>query len=33
MCGIVLGSGKEYLVTSRLSGLMRSSGIKYVGDL
>jgi chemotaxis protein methyltransferase CheR len=33
VCGIVLGSGKEYLVTSRLSGLMRSSGIKYVGDL
>ncbi|MCG8425946.1 MAG: protein-glutamate O-methyltransferase CheR [Chromatiales bacterium] len=32
-CGIVLGVGKEYLVSSRLSGLMRESGIANVGDL
>jgi len=33
VCGIVLGHGKEYLVTSRLSGLMRSNDIESVGDL
>ncbi len=33
VCGIVLGSGKEYLVTSRLSSLMRSNDIESVGDL
>ena len=32
-CGIVLGSGKEYLVSSRLSGLMREHSITSVGDL
>lgn len=33
VCGIVLGRGKEYLVTSRLSGLMNTKGINSVGDL
>ncbi len=33
VCGIVLGNGKEYLVTSRLSGLMRTNGIASVGEL
>ena len=32
-CGIVLGAGKEYLVSSRLSGLMREHNIATVGDL
>lgn len=32
-CGIVLGVGKEYLVSSRLGGLMREYGIATVGDL
>jgi chemotaxis protein methyltransferase CheR len=32
-CGIVLGHGKEYLVTSRLAGLMRTNGITSVGEL
>lgn len=32
-CGIVLGAGKEYLVSSRLSGLMRENNIPTVGDL
>ncbi len=32
-CGIVLGAGKEYLVSSRLGGLMREHGIPTVGDL
>jgi chemotaxis protein methyltransferase CheR len=32
-CGIVLGAGKEYLVSSRLGGLMREYGITTVGDL
>ncbi len=33
VCGIVLGHGKEYLVTSRLAGLMRANGISSVGEL
>lgn len=32
-CGIVLGSGKEYLVTSRLSSLLQSNNIKSIGQL
>ena len=32
-CGIVLGSGKEYLVTSRLSSLLQSNTIASVGQL
>lgn len=32
-CGIVLGAGKEYLVSSRLGGLMRHHGIATVGQL
>jgi len=32
-CGIVLGAGKEYLVSSRLGGLMRDYGITTVGEL
>lgn len=32
-CGIVLGIGKEYLVSSRLSGLMRQHGIATIGEL
>lgn len=32
-CGIVLGAGKEYLVSSRLGGLMREHRIATVGDL
>ncbi len=32
-CGIVLGHGKEYLVTSRLSSLLQSNNIKTVGEL
>ena len=26
-CGIVLGSGKEYLVTSRLNGIIKENGL------
>lgn len=33
VCGIVLGHGKEYLVTSRLSSLLRSNNIGSVGEL
>ena len=33
VCGIVLGQGKEYLVASRLSALMRSNDLHSVGDL
>jgi chemotaxis protein methyltransferase CheR len=33
VCGIVLGSGKEYLVTSRLSSLLQSNNIKSIGQL
>ncbi|MEN8178126.1 MAG: CheR family methyltransferase [Pseudomonadota bacterium] len=33
VCGILLGSGKEYLVTSRLSGLLAESGIDGLGGL
>jgi chemotaxis protein methyltransferase CheR len=33
VCGIVLGQGKEYLVTSRLSSLLQSHNIKSVGEL
>lgn len=33
VCGIVLGHGKEYLVTSRLAALMRGNGITSVGEL
>jgi chemotaxis protein methyltransferase CheR len=32
-CGIVLGIGKEYLVSSRLSGLIRQHGIATIGEL
>ncbi len=32
-CGIVLGSGKEYLVTSRLSSLLQANNIKSIGQL
>jgi chemotaxis protein methyltransferase CheR len=32
-CGIVLGQGKEYLVTSRLSSLLQSNDIESVGEL
>ena len=32
-CGILLGAGKEYLVSSRLGGLMRQYDIHSVGDL
>ncbi len=32
-CGIVLGHGKEYLVTSRLSSLLQSNNIGSVGEL
>ncbi len=32
-CGIVLGQGKEYLVTSRLSSLLHSNNIESVGEL
>lgn len=32
-CGIVLGAGKEYLVSSRLSGIMRDYGINTIGQL
>jgi chemotaxis protein methyltransferase CheR len=32
-CGIQLGLGKEYLVSSRLSALMREAQIESVGDL
>jgi len=32
-CGIVLGGGKEYLVSSRLGSLMRQYGVATVGEL
>ncbi|OOZ37758.1 hypothetical protein BOW51_00815 [Solemya velesiana gill symbiont] len=32
-CGIVLGSDKEYLVASRLSGLMQERGLVGMGEL
>ena len=32
-CGIVLGHGKEYLVTSRLSSVLQSNNIESVGEL
>ncbi|PLY16606.1 MAG: chemotaxis protein [Sedimenticola sp.] len=32
-CGIVLGAGKEYLVSSRLNSLMREHSIDTLGDL
>jgi chemotaxis protein methyltransferase CheR len=32
-CGIMLGTGKEYLVSSRLTGLMRRYDVSTVGDL
>ncbi len=32
-CGIMLGAGKEYLVSSRLGGLMRHYDIATVGEL
>ena len=32
-CGIMLGAGKEYLVSSRLGGLMRHYNIATVGEL
>ncbi|HHH39511.1 MAG TPA: protein-glutamate O-methyltransferase CheR [Sedimenticola sp.] len=32
-CGILLGTGKEYLVSSRLGGLMRKYDVATVGDL
>ncbi len=33
VCGIVLGHGKEYLVTSRLTSLLRANNIGSVGEL
>ena len=32
-CGIVLGSNKQYLVSSRLNKLMETAGIKTLGEL
>lgn len=32
-CGILLGSGKEYLVSSRLSGVMKEAGVASLGEL
>ena len=32
-CGIVLGSNKQYLVSSRLNKLMEQQGIKSLGEL
>ncbi|MEJ2402922.1 MAG: protein-glutamate O-methyltransferase CheR [Candidatus Thiodiazotropha sp.] len=32
-CGILLGSGKEYLVSSRLNGIMRESGVGSLNEL
>lgn len=32
-CGILLGSNKQYLVSSRLNKLMEQQGIKSLGDL
>ncbi|SFD57853.1 protein-glutamate O-methyltransferase CheR [Phytopseudomonas straminea] len=32
-CGIVLGSNKQYLVSSRLNKLMETNGIKTLGEL
>ena len=32
-CGILLGSNKQYLVSSRLNKLMEQNGIKTLGEL
>ncbi|MES9850708.1 MAG: protein-glutamate O-methyltransferase CheR [Candidatus Thiodiazotropha sp. L084R] len=32
-CGILLGNGKEYLVSSRLGGVMKEAGISSLGEL
>jgi chemotaxis protein methyltransferase CheR len=32
-CGILLGAGKEYLVASRLNGLMNEHGLAHLGAL
>jgi chemotaxis protein methyltransferase CheR len=32
-CGIVLGSGKEYLVTSRLNNIIKDAGVDSLGAL
>ncbi|MET0066203.1 MAG: protein-glutamate O-methyltransferase CheR [Candidatus Thiodiazotropha sp.] len=32
-CGILLGTGKEYLVSSRLNGIMREVGVGTLGEL
>jgi chemotaxis protein methyltransferase CheR len=32
-CGILLGNGKEYLVSSRLSSVMKEAGIASLGEL
>ncbi|MCG8488980.1 MAG: chemotaxis protein [Chromatiales bacterium] len=32
-CGILLGNGKEYLVSSRLNGVMKEAGIASLGEL
>ena len=32
-CGILLGNGKEYLVSSRLGGVMKEAGVDSLGDL
>jgi chemotaxis protein methyltransferase CheR len=32
-CGILLGNGKEYLVSSRLGGVMKEAGIASLGEL
>lgn len=32
-CGILLGSNKQYLVSSRLNKLMEQQGIKTLGEL
>jgi chemotaxis protein methyltransferase CheR len=32
-CGILLGNGKEYLVSSRLSGIMKEVGATTLGEL
>ncbi|MEW8313352.1 MAG: chemotaxis protein CheR, partial [Candidatus Thiodiazotropha taylori] len=31
-CGILLGNGKEYLVSSRLNGVMKEAGIASLGE-
>lgn len=32
-CGILLGNGKEYLVSSRLGGVMKEAGVASLGEL